>query len=279
MTWNPKRLRSEIADLLFQLYEHGIVIATRPVVLQSSAGITHVTWDPAPGAGSLIDFGDFATVGEYRRVVADGHYTAMLFDGSLLQLSYVFGGKDLLKHRLCYYPCPVLLSREDLETGEDPLSFFDVDAQDELGLLPFADDPMGPGNVAPDDPAAQPPVRLSSSEGRSRLRLRSPLRFDFDLDAQAEGHPASHLHISHEDCRIPVYGPVSVGHFVRFVFRHFYRGLFDAHGMLRTWPQSFTTRRVTSSECMEMFIDCQRPPEPTPPRRPRARSPRRRART
>jgi hypothetical protein len=64
---------------------------------------------------------------------------------------------------------------------------------------------------------------LSESDLKSRLRLVSPIRFDFDSRISDPLHHCSHVTTLKSTCRIPAYGPVSVGHFIRFVLTHFYQ--------------------------------------------------------
>jgi hypothetical protein len=93
------------------------------------------------------------------------------------------------------------------------------------------------------------------------LRLRSALRFDFDQDAATQAHPASHLTIAHQDCRIAVFAPLSVGHFVRFVFRNFYPHAWKDHAFLRDWPLHQFNRCIHTDHRNELFIECHTPAE------------------
>ena len=114
----------------------------------------------------------------------------MLFDGSLLQLTFDLRGSGLVGHRIGYIPCLFLL--------------------DEEGRALLRSEPI------------LDVIELFRGRGEKYLRLRTPIRFDFDPDAATERHPASHMTLNHPNCRIPVRGPLGLGHFIKFVFWHFY---------------------------------------------------------
>ena len=70
------------------------------------------------------------------------------------------------------------------------------------------------------------------TRGEEYLRLRSPIRFDYDPAAASLEHPASHITLNHQDCRIPVCAPLTLGQFVEFIFRRFYSRLWAKHDFL-----------------------------------------------
>jgi hypothetical protein len=167
-----------------------------------------------------------------RNYLRNGQYTALLTDGALLQVSYTFDRDDVIGHRLCYYPCPLVLKPEI----SDFINGFDDQLADELD--------------------AQRSALNESTDVESGfdLRLRGPLRFDFDVQSAGPNHSASHLHLLHDESRWPICGPLSIGHFVRFVFRHFYSSSDIA--ALRNWPLQHGDRTVTADEELELFIEC-----------------------
>lgn len=137
----------------------------------------------------------------YRYWVQNGHYSAVLLDGSLLQISYDFHGSDVVGHRLAYIPCPVTLDRAELR-DEDILEAVDL----QLDVL-----------------------------GVSAVALGSALRFDYDPGNAKPGHPASHMTLNSPACRIACIEAMHLGRFLDLVFRHFYapywsanRAFFDA---------------------------------------------------
>ena len=225
-------VRSEVSRLNATLLENNIAVAVNGSVLKRSGTNVVVTW-PSSSDGALSDH-VFGSLQEYRHFLGNREYTALLTDGALLQVSYAFDREDIITHRLCYYPCPLML-RPDGTTGD-----FIEDFDDQLAA----------------ELEAQQAVLYASSnvDPVFGLRLRGPLRFDFDARNAGPNHSASHLHVLQDDSRLPIYGPVSIGHFVRFVFRHFYPSL-DVTA-LREWPLKHGGRTVTNDEEFELFIEC-----------------------
>lgn len=193
-----RQLRSEIQNLIDLLVDKGIAIDANPVVIRRIRDDQRVTW---PSTCRLpLTAERFATVRQYTRLLEGRDYSALLLDGALLQLSLDVRGSEVRGHRLCYYPCPVDADEELLQT--DPV--LDV-------------------------------IELHLSSGTAAIHLRSPLRFDYSA-RESPAHPQSHLHLLWEHSRCAVYAPLSVGHFVRFVFSAFYPDLWKASEFLQEWP-------------------------------------------
>jgi hypothetical protein len=231
--------RNEAQRFLLALLEVELLLDYRAPVLRRSNRVAIVTWPSSENSRGLVVPGQFGTVPEYRRMLQDQEYSAVLFDGSLLQLSWSFVSNRLTRHRLCYFPCPVELTSVSLDAPEATVS----DAVDECLLQDFAGGEDG-RNFFEDPPGGLFPL----------LRLRSPVRFDFDVEAAADDHPACHLTMTREECRIPVHGPVSLGHFVRLVFRNFFPLIWARHAFLRTWSAPHTFSTISAAELSELHI-------------------------
>jgi hypothetical protein len=160
---------------------------------------------------------------EYCDWIQADSYSVVLYDGSFLQLTYDFDGDDLVGHRLAYYPCPYDIDPAWLE--HEPLA--DV-------------------------------VELHRADPKATIRMASPIRFDYSESFQGEGHPASHLTIITNDCRWAVTSALSPGHFVRFIFRHFYPAVWARLSFVRTWPQPTGKRTITEAEESLLHISCGR---------------------
>jgi hypothetical protein len=195
----PAQMRNEIDHLINVLFAAKLAIDSNTPVEVKSHGELIVSWSNEVFLSSLMD--KSSTLDEYRETLRRRWYSAILFDGAMLQMSYTFSGNVLKKHRLCFYPCPIRFNSRELED-------FTLDQ-----LLEILDD----------------------RDLRERLRLEGPLRFDYDLDATTKDHPASHLTISRTSCRVPVSAPLSVGHFVKFLFAHFYPDQWATSEELRKW--------------------------------------------
>jgi len=165
-------------DLLYY-YQH-------PVIIQDGE-YEMVTWpNHNRGAAHNADTA-FATLSQYRFILDEGSYLAILIDGSLVKANYVFKSRELIKHSLWYWPCPFKIPPEDIMI-ETPIDAFE----------------------------------LYSSSWQEAVRFRTPLRFDYDPSAANDNHPASHLHMQIPGCRIPVERPIGFSTFMRFIFRHFH---------------------------------------------------------
>lgn len=158
-----------------------------------SMGQTVVSWHRHDREGAFIESFEHPTIDQYVTWLEDGDYSALLYDGSLIQIFYEVEDSEVTRHRLFYFPCPYRIDRVLLRAGE-PLT-------DIIELYRGSDAVM-----------------------------RSPVRFDFDRQAAAHGHPASHFTVNGVDCRIACAAPLHVMRFLDFTFRHFHAQLHAAHG-------------------------------------------------
>jgi hypothetical protein len=185
-----------------------------------------VAWDNF----NIPRFAEFGTVDEYMYLITNRQYTFLLFDGSLLQLVYYFRNRKVVQHHLGFYSPPVTLQQEELDLYlEHGLTLDDL-LSDKIASVGFV----------------------------SHLRLKSPIRFDFDAGNNREDHPASHLHVSQSHCRIAVFAPLSIGHFIRFVFRHFYPDCWKTYDFVRRWPCTMYNETIMSEHKKHLHIGCVR---------------------
>lgn len=151
-----------------------------------------VAWHPLDRKGAFVETFEHPTIDQYATWLTNGDYSALLYDGSLIQISYGVEDGEVSRHRLAYFPCPYDLDRDLLKQG-----------------MPVAD-------------------AVALRRGSDAV-LRSPIRFDFDRQAAAPGHPASHFTINGTDCRIACVAPLHVMRFLDFIFRHFHAPLHAVH--------------------------------------------------
>jgi hypothetical protein len=183
----PRKTLDEINGMIRFLVETG---------LAEDQNFSFLT--PLPDRKSQITFGeniDWSIIllerqyrSLYEDLVRERWYSAKLADGALIQISYIFVGNQIERHRLAFLPSP------DLERFQtDP----DLYTEDVI----YADI-VSPG-VFP-----------------------APLRFDFDLRAEVVRdieHPASHCTVGqYKNCRIPVTSAISPRFFIEFILRNFY---------------------------------------------------------
>lgn len=169
-----------------ELVERELLIDSGQLIPFETQLRTMLSW--SGGAHLSYLYGKFSTLEHYRAMLNQRDFCFCFADGGLVQIRYDIEDKEIVSHRLCYFPCP-----------------FSFDAQDSEGIS-----------------LSDVPLLFSADELRSRLRLASPIRFDFDADIADARHAHSHVSINKESFRLPAYGPVSLGHFLRFILRYFY---------------------------------------------------------
>lgn len=167
MTVTSSAVAREIRQTLSALMEFGIASYTNQVAESGS----RVTWHSYGTAEDFLLSRDDLTVKGYLHWLENGHYSAILADGGLLQLSYDFDGARISGHRLAYVPCPVGLSdrvsRELIDEG-----------------WPW-------GEVVR--------AKLVALED---VQMKSAIRFDYDPANATVDHPESHFTMNTVDCRI-----------------------------------------------------------------------------
>ncbi len=217
---SPSQLREEIAKFVEQAWNAGLARDSNVTIVQAlGAHMSSVSWSGAVAAG--IGSRGGPSLDEYIGLVQNRQYTLLLSDYSFLQISFIFDRSDIVKHRLVYYPCPLNIDEED---GEIAI----------LDLIEL----------------------LQDRELIARLRQETPLRFEFDPSAANEDHAASHLHLFRDSCRIPVFAPMSLGRFIRFIFRHFYPNEWETHAFLREWMCPVMAPSISEQQRRDLHIAC-----------------------
>ena len=192
-------IKAEVEGVLDYLVESEIALHVNTV----SNELGSVSWRRFGSAERFLPNRGRPSTSDYRGWLVAGDYSAVLYDGALIQLTYQVDGAMLTTHRLAYVPPPFHM---------------DVDMLQSFPLVDVFD--------------------LYAQGSTTDVVLSTVLRFDFDSAAAREGHPASHLTLNHPDCRIACIAPVRVGLFFEFVFRHFYYSLWRAHPFFGGLPKS-----------------------------------------
>ncbi len=182
---------ADIKNCFSLLANKGFANITNMTLAKKERNKTIITW--STGFNSLYSLKEkpFASIDEYRYYLRNNMLNAILFDGSLVQVSYVFENDELVWHRLCFYPCP-----------------FELDP-DLLRELPYDD-----------------VVDIYATE-LDEFRLRSPIRFDYEPKNAKDGHSSTHVHLNVEDCRCPVVAPIGIWDFISFITFNFYNSVWD----------------------------------------------------
>lgn len=210
-------IHTELDNFLTYLLGAGIALYITPI---SNDG-TRVSWVTQGLASKFLQHRNKPSIAEYRDWIDSGAYSALLIDGSLLQISYEVIEGALTGHRLAYVPCPFDVEERLLRT-EALLDVIEYHAA-----------------CAPED-----------------IRLRAAVRFDYDLAAAGPGHPATHLTINSPSCRIACAAPLRLGQFADFVFRHFYPAVWKLHPYLQRLAKSgWGDRTISEDERQSMHIN------------------------
>lgn len=220
---NSRQLRTEIKNFIDLVIDYEIAISANPVVCNNIGSMQRVTWQHPANVPHILTNYEFATIDEYCSLLMSQSYSLVLFDGALVQISFDVQGNRLIGHRLCYYPCP-----------------FDIDAEEFLM--------SSIGDL----------VETYRDHGSDLFRLRTPIRFDYDPDNAKKNHPATHAHFLWEHCRCSLAAPISLGHFIKFVFNNFYPQLWENYDFIKEWPQEMAARTITPSEERLIHFSCQR---------------------
>lgn len=211
----PATLRTSIDNLLDTVLEAGLAILRQPVVCRGSWRRTQVTWPILMRSDVVTAYG---TVDEYMAQLDCMAYSAILLDGSIVQLEYGMDAGAIVSHRLAFYPCPFQI---------------DADLLEEFALREV----------------------IEASESFDLVRLRTPVRFDFAPEAERDDHSASHLHFNHEECRVAVSAPLAPAGFMRFIVRNFFPSEWAAKEVLRQLPVPQWSRSIRPVDEAEWHLN------------------------
>ena len=214
-----RQLLENYNDLMDCLIEEGLLIDSNPLEVQEYEVLedsgekirkTNLTWSGMSGLSYLME--EHASIEQYTEIVKRRDFNFCLYDGSLIQIHYQVSNDGIIKHRLCYVPCPF---------------FYPTEEHIGLGLCDIPD-------------------LMNESDFRREIRLCSPIRFDFDAKFFDDKHSHSHVTLNRSTCRLPAYGPVSLGHFIRFIFRYFYEEKFEASSWWHDYSPRIYTKTLAS---------------------------------
>lgn len=231
-------LKRDVVRLCTELLDRDLALRVNPPRMRTVRG-RQIIDSTDYSISASFPLNQIASVEEYRTIIRSRLYTCLLFDGGVLQIRYEVKRRNLVGHRLCYYPAPAILEPTDYRPGEDDI--------EEAIFLRLASGLQGELDAMFGEHEEQ-------RQKDGGISVLGPLRFEFD-EAEVPQHPFSHLHLSRSDCRIPVFAPLSVGHFVRFVFRHFYTNVWQEQEIIRQWPLRDFTRTIRPEEQHRMHLE------------------------
>ncbi len=181
-------LCKRVSSFGFTLLEQGYALDAQQHALSVvKGGVRALSW-VRDGSTALI-LPASPRVDDYLKLLQNREYSFLMHDGAAVQVLYQYNGSSLVKHRLLYWPCPFEVERALQDYGQ-----------------PIADllETVFLGNT------------------RTETVLRGLIRFDYAPAVAGEFHPASHLTMAHQECRIPIHAPLSFDTFMRFVLENFH---------------------------------------------------------
>ena len=159
------------------------------VVRQLTRTRSSLSWARDDRDGPLI-IGDPARIVDYMSLLEKNEYSILMHDAAIVQLSYNFERDSIVWRRLVYYPRP-------LSVDTTLMKRFDASLSDVIKEF-YLDD------------------------AENSVVLKTPIRFDYAPEAASESHPASHVTLNTNTCRIPVRSPMRFDQFIGFIIEHFY---------------------------------------------------------
>lgn len=186
---NTGTLCRRVTEFGFALLGNGFALdAKQHKVTELSSSRRALSWVRETDEAVMV--GNPLRLDDYLSLLKRHDYSYLMSDGGALQISYVFDGSQIERHRLAYYPCPFPVSEREIEEFGGGIIDFILDSY------------------------------MDSAD--KHLLLRSPVRFDYAPEASSDFHPASHVTINNPDCRIPVRAPLLFDTFMKFVLENFY---------------------------------------------------------
>lgn len=181
---NPKSVLSQARAMMRYVVSVELARALNSPVLTTTREAIEVTFSTAKHVNISMKNCGYEEI--HRQLLAKEVFNVRMVDDALIQMTYQFGSRGIVKHRLAFFPSP------DVEAFAD-----------------YSDSYFGG-------------IKWLNVVRRGTTPV--PIRFDYDLEREDEAsHPASHLTIGQrKNCRIPVSAPLVPRTFVDFILRHFY---------------------------------------------------------
>lgn len=203
----------EIVSITTKLIETGLTIDEKYPVISNH----EITWTDQSDISVALK--NVPYIEKYDELNKERNYNFKMLDGALVQIMYVFDrrGKEILSHRLAFYPSPILERFDENPEGYDKF-FGDSEFHD---IVEF--------NV-----------------------INCPVRFDFNSNSKYfidVDHPYAHVHFGEiENCRIPLGSPLTPSAFINFILRNFYNYAIRVKGEIIKKNSFVHPTTITSNE-------------------------------
>lgn len=209
----PEEVRAQIESITALLVEYSLCDEQNFPSVRNSGSHTLITIPGSPnltiGLKSGLDYREI-----YQGLEETRAFNFRMLDGAMVQLLYDFVENELVEHRLSYFPSPSLEPfQNEPELYEDDEIYADILKKN---VVPF------------------------------------PIRFDYSSDDGKHVdvyHPKSHMTLGqYQNCRIPVFSPITPIVFTKFLLRNFYNTAYCLHEARITIPATFFPACITDNE-------------------------------
>lgn len=212
----------EINKITGSLISHGLTVVENFPVINGNL----ISWT---GQSDLsIALKNISYREKYLEYSKNNNFNFKLLDGALVQMLFEFDsrGRNLISHRLLFFPSPDLERYEQNPNDYEELFFGNSEFHDII----------------------------------EKYIVTSPIRLDYSVDSnkfKEIHHPYCHLHIGeYETCRIPIKSPITPNVFINFILRNFYNtAITELCGNL-TFPTSyFQEVTITTKEGRNIHLN------------------------
>jgi hypothetical protein len=179
----------EVSRLTLRLVELGLSVAQNFPCILRDGNREIVTWCGQQDISIALKNLRYKDI--YDELDLRKNFNIKMIDGALVHIMYIFNRRELLAHRLAFFPSPNLDRYDDRPTDYD--EYYDQDIYADI--------------------IAEKVVTF-------------PLRFEYGNDPEKivdMDHPYSHLTLGqYKNCRIPVCSPITPNLFLHFLLKNFY---------------------------------------------------------
>lgn len=186
-----KQIQNQVNNTLYALSLKKIIYTYNPIFTQNLGENKYrLSWNNHI-SGKFNTGECFTKLEQYKMILKNNSYHCILYDGSIIRVSYTFEDECLIGHNLLWWPAPFKYEELTLEeyTVFELLDFF-----------------------------------LSDQKWDQAINMRSPIRIDFEPDPSivSDEHPPTHMHIEHKDCRMKIEQPLCFNKFINFILKNYY---------------------------------------------------------
>lgn len=255
-------IRTQLDKFCESLQKVGLILHFNEHTLETNNLIKDVSWRGNKNSATNDYMGnERVTVDEYLVALERNHYSFLLKDGGIVQISVSYENSSFIGYRYAYLPCPISLkdcefavddvnseAEDDIEDGETEIDVYeDEDLYEESNKADLLKSAIRD---------------ISDAKFRKSSLIVAPLRFEWKMNSNSKLEPASHVHLGVSEGRIAISHPISIWNFIEFVIKNFYPADFDkfkrTSGLRRDKIERIRRKKnnkgETIRECEKLYI-------------------------